>query len=447
MAAYSARHDVVFVLVKNLAADLIQMSCDAFSQGGCHPIAQLDAIEAVSAGTTVVTADKIYILDDSDGVMKPVLIATVLQYIVDAVWAKSAETSPDTADLLLLLDGSTEKTVTLAKLAALMLATNEGALLNFSDMTDGASTIATTDYMCVTQTTTGKRIQISDLSTLIYASLAAHVIALSGTVTAGATDLFYFLQGGTVAKKMTLAELAVYVNSVAGLTGSGTADYLAKWSGATALAAGYSVLASGGDMGAGADTEIATTKAVREELDDLITDGVVCEIFVPASVMYAPTTLPAPAGTSEYGATTLFLKYFAFDGGGNEERCQFVMKMPPGWDLGTIRAKFHWDSSAGSTPGDTVEMAIQALALGSDDAIDTAFGTAQVISDTLLAQGDMHVTGATPAMTVDGSPARDDMVAFQVTRNTDGTDDMSEDVWLFGVSLQYTADKVVAAWS
>ena len=122
--------------------------------------------------------------------------------------------------------------------------------------------------------------------------------------------------------------------------------------------------------------------------------------------------------------------------------------MPEDWDRGTIKAKFYWSSATGSSVADTVEWGIKARAIDDNDAIDAALGTPQVISDTILAANgaDMQRTAATPAITVGNAAGLGDMVVFEVYRNTDGTDAMAEDAWLFGVNLQYQRNQTVAAW-
>jgi hypothetical protein len=171
-------------------------------------------------------------------------------------------------------------------------------------------------------------------------------------------------------------------------------------------------------------------------------------IYIDASAMIPCTTNGALQGTKEYGTNDIDMDHFAFDGGATEERVQFKLKMPENWDLSTVKAKFDWSSDTGSTAGDTVEWGIKAGALSNDDAIDAALGTAQVITDTLLANNgtDMQISDATPALTIGGTPALGDELIFGIYRNTDGTDDMAEDAWLFGVTIQYTKTGVVAAW-
>ena len=180
----------------------------------------------------------------------------------------------------------------------------------------------------------------------------------------------------------------------------------------------------------------------------------VTTIWVPAAAMVPTTTNGAAAGINEYATNDLARAYYAFDTTTEEFVC-FDIAMPEGWDRSTIKAKFYWSSASGSSAGDTVEWEIGAVAVGNDDALDATLGTAQVISDTVLAgtSGDLHVTSATPAIAVGGTPALGDMVHFKVSRNVSGTDDMAEDAWLFGCLIQISetfpdasGTNAVAAW-
>ena len=170
-------------------------------------------------------------------------------------------------------------------------------------------------------------------------------------------------------------------------------------------------------------------------------------IFIPAAAMYSTSTNGAVVNQYEYPTNDINKVYFAFNSV-VEQFIEFDMLMPEGWDRSTIKAKFFWSSATGSTAGDTVEWEILAGALSNDEAIDAALGTAQVISDALLANNgtDLQVSGATPAITVGGTPALGDLVHFKISRNVAGTDDMTEDAWLFGVAIQLLSDQSVAAW-
>jgi hypothetical protein len=137
-------------------------------------------------------------------------------------------------------------------------------------------------------------------------------------------------------------------------------------------------------------------------------------VYIDAAAMIPCTTNGALQGTNEYGTSDIDIDYFAFDGGAR----------------------------------DTVEWAIKARALSDSDIIDVALGTPQVISDVLLANNgtDLQITAATPALTIGGTPAKNDLFIFEVYRNTGGSDTMAEDSWLFGVTLQYKKSGTTVSW-
>jgi len=188
--------------------------------------------------------------------------------------------------------------------------------------------------------------------------------------------------------------------------------------------------------------------ATGTELNTIADQYSYMTIWVDAGAMVSTTTAGAAAATNEYATNDVNWDYLAFDTGGTEEQAQFKIVMPETWDLGTIKAKFYWSSASGSSAGDTVEWGLKGTSLSDDQAIDYAWGTEQVITDTVLAgtNGDIHVTAATPAITIGNTPALNDLCAFEVHRNTDGTDDMAEDAWLFGILLQIRTTSTVSAW-
>lgn len=172
-------------------------------------------------------------------------------------------------------------------------------------------------------------------------------------------------------------------------------------------------------------------------------------IWIPASAMIPLTTNGAAPGTVEKATNDIMLDYLAFVTG-TEQFAAFNVPMPDTWNLGTIKAKFFWAPATDSgAAGDTVEWEIAAGALSNGDTIDSALGTGQVISDAVIANESaiLHITGATPALTVGGTPALGDMIHFKVSRNVGGTDDHGYDAWLFGVLIQFTKGSTAgAAW-
>ena len=95
-----------------------------------------------------------------------------------------------------------------------------------------------------------------------------------------------------------------------------------------------------------------------------------------------------------------------------------------------------------------VEWGIAGSAKSNDDASDAAYGSEVVIGDTYNGTlDDVHVTSATPALTIGGTPANGDVINLKVSRNVlSASDDLVGDAWLLGILIQYTESTAVAAW-
>lgn len=176
--------------------------------------------------------------------------------------------------------------------------------------------------------------------------------------------------------------------------------------------------------------------------------GGVREFFVDAAAMVPRVTAGAYPFTQEYTTNDVSVDYYLFDSGATEEGVQFKLVMPDAWDLGTIKAKFFWDAATGATADDGVTWGISARAVSNDDAIDAAFAASVDTDDVVIAVGDLHVSPASAAVTVSGTPALGDLILFEITRVTgDAQDNMAEDAKLFGVQIQYTESTTApSAW-
>lgn len=196
--------------------------------------------------------------------------------------------------------------------------------------------------------------------------------------------------------------------------------------------------------------EVLTYSDLNAEFDNIINNlfPAYDMIFVPAGSMIPTTTNGAEAGTKEYATNDIMQDYLAFDTA-TEEFAAFNISMPENWDKGTIKAKFYWTPATDSgAVGDTVEWEIAGLALSNGDTIDAAPGTSQVISDAVVTgeSASLHITAATPALTIAGSIGTGDLIHFKVSRNVGGTDNHGYDAWLFGVMLQFEISSTISAW-
>ena len=211
----------------------------------------------------------------------------------------------------------------------------------------------------------------------------------------------------------------------------------------TLAAGGHTIQNAGVDLTARtylnfAGSLTATDDAVNNQSDITATrTGVYRTIWIPASAMTPRVTNGAAGATEEYAAQDIMMEEFLFDGT-TSEGIQFTLNMPDEYNLGTVKMKLYWDAATGASAGNGVVFGIKAGALSNDDAIDAALGTEVTVSDTVIAVGDLHITAATGAITIGGTPALGDMVVFQITRNpADASDTMSQDCKFLGASIQY----------
>jgi hypothetical protein len=123
-----------------------------------------------------------------------------------------------------------------------------------------------------------------------------------------------------------------------------------------------------------------------------------------------------------------------------QEFAQFGIAMPKSWNEGTITAAFVWSHASGGSAFGIV-WGLQAVGVSDGDSIATAFGTGQQVADTGGTANIVYRTGATPAITVGGTPQAEDMVFFRAFRvPADASDTLDRDARLHGVVLFITID-------
>lgn len=156
-----------------------------------------------------------------------------------------------------------------------------------------------------------------------------------------------------------------------------------------------------------------------------------------ASGMQPATTNGAAAGVTETATNKVLYRTLDFDAT-TQEFAGFVLPMPKSWNEGAVTFRALWTAASGSGG---VAWALQGTAFSDDDALDTAYGTEQVVTDTLLSAGDLHRTAESTAITIAGSPAASDLVAFRVKRvPANVSDTLGVDAKLIGIELFITTD-------
>jgi hypothetical protein len=160
----------------------------------------------------------------------------------------------------------------------------------------------------------------------------------------------------------------------------------------------------------------------------------------------ANAMLPQSTGTTGCGALTTMvmnsgieLQYLPFDTT-TEEAAQFSLTMPKKWNAGTITAQFVWIADSAST--NTVTWALQAISKGSGDNIHGAgseWGTAQSVNQANAGTRLVNRTSATSAITIAGTPQKQDTIYFRVFRDV-ASDNLAADAFLISVVITITTD-------
>lgn len=307
---------------------------------------------------------------------------------------------------------------------------------------------ALTDLTAISSPASGDKLYIVDVSdstdsiagssrSITYANLISGVLSASG-ITASTTELNY-VDGVTSAIQTQLDAKA----PLASPTFTGTVTMPVALSGIAKLTSGVLsvVAAPTGTIVGTSDTQELSNKthdgdfSLKNATDNIKVNSADPKrgLYIDGAAMKARTTSGAASSSTETTTNKVMKTGFAFDKDA-DEFIQFKIPAPKYWDLGTITAIPHWTADAGTTG--TVAWAVQALAVSNDDALDTAFGTAVTSTDTFIATGDLHIGPATTAITVGNTPAKGDMLIFQVYRDV-SEDTFDADAILIGLDISF----------
>ncbi len=402
-------------------------------------------IEAIAAMTSPGSDDSFMMLEN-DNTLKPVTYEAIEDAIAETMYAESDIGTVAGADVFLVKDGAVTKGITTAaSIATYMLTTIRTAVLTISNLDEIGSLVDTTEFL-VDDSGVPKKTDFIDISDAVFGKLAAYLTAASAVVTTLDTDLLYLTQSG-VEKQVTLAQIVSHFGSP--ITGSGAVDYMTRWSTASVLKGDILLVDSGTGFTTGSDTAIATTAAIAARLDAILLTGYET-IWIPASAMMSSYTTGAESEIKEYGTNDVSTEPFLFDGSAQDESVEFEKVFPETWDLGTIKAKVFWSPGhADANTDEWVRFYLQARAYSDDDAIDAAYGTLQNMDDQAIADDDMHVTAASSAITITGTPALNDLIKFKLSRDWDYAGAgvaMDVDARVFGVLIQIRNSEEPVAW-
>ena len=146
-----------------------------------------------------------------------------------------------------------------------------------------------------------------------------------------------------------------------------------------------------------------------------------------------PPELKFAAGTNR--------PYWAFDGTASIEKMVWTFRMPVNYASGLV-AKIQWSGSASTTTSNTVQWSVfvHALTADVDGAADSdSYDSENVVSDDILGTTAKRIQECSLTLTNADSVAAGDYVAIRLVRDySDAEDDLTEDAWLWAISLEYT---------
>lgn len=205
-----------------------------------------------------------------------------------------------------------------------------------------------------------------------------------------------------------------------------------------ATGSGPTISATGGDTNIDLNLASAGTGSVKANGAVVATAGKQTA-WVPALAMTPRTTNGAARGSVETATNKVMISTLDFDAA-VVEYAQFWVKMPNGWNEGTVSAVF--ECSHGSTTTNFgMAFSLAAVAINSSGAIDVARGTAQTVTVTGGTTDTKYSTSETAAVTIAGTPAAGALVLFEVARQVaNAGDTMAIDARLHGLWLLYTTD-------
>jgi len=167
----------------------------------------------------------------------------------------------------------------------------------------------------------------------------------------------------------------------------------------------------------------------------------ILEIVVPISAASFSGTVSNGIPSIETGETATNLvnyDYVILESTSNTF-FEFSYSPPPGWDEGTVTFEVVW--TATGTPSGGVAFNLQALARSDDESLDTVYGSSVTVTDTFIANEDVHITATSGAVTIGGTPAEGDYVTWRGSREVaDGSDTMDAHALVLEYRIRFTRD-------
>ena len=170
-------------------------------------------------------------------------------------------------------------------------------------------------------------------------------------------------------------------------------------------------------------------------------------VFIPAAAMCPSASNGATASAVAF--TNTKHDCMAFDAL-YDRACEFDFVFPDDWDKGAIKAKFLWTvNNASASANQNVKWEIGCVSRPDGSAVSIAPSSYTSVMDALSQVNNLQRTGATAALTPDGTSGDGNLVHFIVRRqNTSApSSPLTVEALLLGVVVQFARTNSMEAWS
>lgn len=162
------------------------------------------------------------------------------------------------------------------------------------------------------------------------------------------------------------------------------------------------------------------------------------ELWIPAQAFKPRATAGAVLTDRTQATSNIEQSTMNFDTTTQEYAQLPPIALPANYNNGTIKFKLYWTCTGGSA-AQTIDFDLSAYAYSDNDALTTALSGTQNVTDTWIADNDVHVTSYSSAITIGGTPADDDLIYLELTRDV-AADDLGVDAEIIGIKLEITLD-------
>lgn len=317
-------------------------------------------------------------------------------------------------------------------------------LLNYSNyvVDSGAADayVATFDGGLTFGLTAGQLIQLK----IVHANTGACTLAVNG----GAAKSIKMQDGSDPAANTLVA------NGLYGLIYTGTVwMLLGETPGSTTAAAVAAIAAAIGVTVEGYDATILKSADIGSAVEGYdatilkVASPVLQTIWIPGAAMFpsiAPLSPPnafAVARNQGVG-TEATVPQFVNVGLAIDQSVQFCIAFPKGWDLGTITFRPYWTIPVtGAITGTKAKFQLAGVALADNEDNDENFGTAIGVEQVTVAPTGyrQYIMANSAALTIANTPADGSLCFFKVQRVAASSSDITADLALLGIKINYTA--------